>query len=105
MTERGTSYTAEIETPSGLTFHAGVYVPPDAEYDDQHELIDVANAGAARMVGMAARVARPPDTPIPLDCYSTWKGQVCALTTRHAGPHRTEDSGYVWTEAQADLPF
>lgn len=50
MTGRGTSYTSEIETPSGLTFHASIYVPPDAEYADQHELAEVAAFGATKML-------------------------------------------------------
>lgn len=50
MSEPGTSYTAEIQTPSGLTFHASIYVPPDAEHDDQHELSEVVHMCATRML-------------------------------------------------------
>jgi len=50
VSESGTSYTSEITTPSGLTFHASIYVPPDAEHADQHELAEVAQMGASRML-------------------------------------------------------
>lgn len=55
MHERGTSYTAEIETPSGLTFHASVYVPPDAEYADMNEQAEVVQMGVSRMIGSHLR--------------------------------------------------
>ena len=50
MSEPGTSYTAEIETPSGLTFHASIYIPPDAEHADQHESAERAAYAVTRML-------------------------------------------------------
>lgn len=112
--DRGTSYTAEIETPSGLAFYAEVYVPPEAEYADQHELVDVVNAGAARMVGMAARVPTSTDDeawaatvqPAPARCGAVWEDVgvhlVCAKPEHgYSELHRTA-AGLQWIEP---LPF
>lgn len=77
MSEPGTSYTAEIVTPSGLTFHASIYVPPDAEHADQHESAERAAYAVTRMLAdhergeearnaeAARRASRCPST----DCY------------------------------------
>lgn len=46
----GTIYRAGITTPSGLRFEATVYVPEDAEYDDQHELAELVGYGVQVMV-------------------------------------------------------
>lgn len=110
MIEPGTSYTAEISTPSGLTFHASAYVPPDAEHDGQHELAEAVMRHASAMLvehdrGIAARAADPEDRFAGIGaCFDpapTIAGNavICHLPHGHPGAHRSQ-SGTEWSNVR-----
>lgn len=117
--ERGTSYTAEIETPSGLTFHASVYVPPDAEYAAMNEQAEVVELGVSHMlaVHLASDNARAETAARDLEtsgddegwsrtvgaCFVSFGAHVCVLDHGHPGAHRAEN-GMQWFTRDPNAP-